>query len=76
MHTHIHMHTHTHLHAHTHTRTPQVLSVYETGLPHCLDPHTLETLGLEDFNGALRVKALAAHFRLDMKNKVSATHTP
>lgn len=47
----------------------KVISSYETGLPHTLDPHTLDTLGLDDFNGALKLKAFAAHFRLDMKNK-------
>ena len=48
----------------------QVLTVYETKYPHCLDPHTLETLGEETLNGALKVRAFAAHFRLDMKNEV------
>ena len=45
--------------------------MYETGPPHCLDPGTLETLGEDDFNGELKLKAFAAHFRLDMKNKVA-----
>lgn len=45
----------------------QVVSVYETSLPYSLDPHTLETLGMETFNGALTLKAFAAHFRLDMR---------
>lgn len=48
----------------------QVLSAYETQLPYCLDPHTLETIGLETFNGAATLRAMAAHFRLDMVNKV------
>ena len=45
------------------------MSCYETGLPHALDPSTLDTLGLDDFNGALKLKSFAAHFRLDAKNK-------
>ena len=49
----------------------KVISVYETGLPYSLDPHTLETLGVETFNGALALKSFAAHFRLDMKQEVS-----
>ena len=53
----------------------QVLSVYETKLPYCLDPHTLETIGLETFNGAATLKAMAAHFRLDMVNKVHQQDT-
>lgn len=48
----------------------QVVSVYETGLPHTLDPHTLDTLGTDTFNGALTLSAFAAHFRLDMKKEV------
>ena len=44
--------------------------MYETQLPYCLDPHTLETIGLETFNGAATLKAMAAHFRLDMIHKV------
>ncbi len=49
----------------------QVLTVYETKYPHCLDPHTLETLGVETLNGTLKLRALAAHFRLDMIDNVS-----
>ena len=45
--------------------------MYETGLPYTLDPHTLETVGMDTFNGALTLKAFAAHFRLDMKQGVS-----
>ncbi len=48
----------------------QVLTVYETKYPHCLDPHTLETLGVETLNGTLKLRAMAAHFRLDMINNV------
>ena len=35
-----------------------------------MDPYTLDTLGEETFNGALKVKAFAAHFRLDMTQQV------
>lgn len=45
--------------------------MYETGLPYTMDPHTLETTGADTFNGALTLKAFAAHFRLDMKQGVS-----
>ena len=45
--------------------------MYETGLPHTLDPHTLETLGPDTFNGALTLKAFAAHFRIDARQDVS-----
>lgn len=44
--------------------------MYETGLPYVLDPHTLNTLGPENFNGALRLKQFAAHFRIDSQNQV------
>lgn len=35
------------------------------GLPHCLDPTTLETIGEEDLGGTLNLKVLGAHFRYD-----------
>ena len=41
-------------------------------MPYTLDPHTLETLGADTFNGALTLNAFAAHFRLDMKKDVRA----
>ncbi|CAO3566857.1 unnamed protein product [Mortierella alpina] len=43
----------------------KVLSAHETGLPHCLDPTTLETIGEEDLGGTLDLKVLGAHFRYD-----------
>ncbi len=44
----------------------KVLTAYENQLPHHLDPLTLETVGLDDLDGALRpVKTFAAHFRED-----------
>ncbi|KAI1302179.1 hypothetical protein EDD11_005644 [Mortierella claussenii] len=43
----------------------KVLSAHETGLPHCLDPTTLETIGEEDLGGTLKLKVLGAHFRYD-----------
>ncbi|KAL5459802.1 hypothetical protein EMCRGX_G033178 [Ephydatia muelleri] len=46
----------------------KIVSCYETGLPHSLDPVTLDTRGVDTFNGALELKVLAAHFRLDMEN--------
>jgi len=48
-----------------------VISCYETGLPYCLDPYTLNTLGADDLGGTLKLKTLAAHFRLDMEKNVS-----
>ena len=47
-----------------------MISCYETGLPYCLDPHTLNTLGPDDLGGQLKLKTLAAHFRLDMEKDV------
>ncbi len=49
----------------------QILTVYETKYPYCLDPQTLDTLGEETLNGTLKLKVFAAHFRLDMINNVS-----
>ena len=49
----------------------QVVSAYETGLPYTLDPYSLDTLGPDTFNGALTLKAFAAHFRMDMEQEVS-----
>ncbi|KAF9913948.1 hypothetical protein BX616_009265 [Lobosporangium transversale] len=43
----------------------KVLSAHETGLPYCLDPTTLETIGEEDLGGTLELKVLGAHFRYD-----------
>ncbi|KAF9970848.1 hypothetical protein BGZ73_006298 [Actinomortierella ambigua] len=43
----------------------KLLSAYEVGLPHCLDPTSLETLGEDDLNGTLSLKVLGAHFRYD-----------
>ncbi|XP_065186403.1 apocarotenoid-15,15'-oxygenase-like [Sycon ciliatum] len=45
----------------------KLLSVYETGLPHSLDAHTLQTLGPDDLGGALTMGVFAAHFRLDIR---------
>src|SRR4051812_1066562 len=41
----------------------RLLSLWEGGPPHALDPATLETQGVEDFGGAL--KAFSAHPRVD-----------
>jgi hypothetical protein len=43
----------------------KVLSLYETGLPYALDPRTLHTLGPDNLGGALKLGAMAAHFRYD-----------
>lgn len=37
---------------------------YQCGLPYRLDPHTLETLGVENFGGGLR-RAVSAHAKVD-----------
>ncbi|XP_001635106.2 apocarotenoid-15,15'-oxygenase [Nematostella vectensis] len=47
----------------------KLITCYETGIPHCLDPYSLETLGPDDLNGALELKALAAHFRIDAEKE-------
>jgi len=41
----------------------RLLSLWEGGPPHVLDPRTLETLGLEDFGG--QVRAFSAHPKTD-----------
>jgi len=40
-------------------------------VPYCLDPYTLETLGPETMGGALKLGALAAHFRIDADKQVN-----
>eukprot|EP01006_Ploeotia_vitrea_P047150 TRINITY_DN67098_c4_g3_i1.p1 TRINITY_DN67098_c4_g3~~TRINITY_DN67098_c4_g3_i1.p1 ORF type:complete len:526 (-),score=27.11 TRINITY_DN67098_c4_g3_i1:586-2142(-) len=50
----------------------KLISCYEVQPPNVLDPHTLDTLGRENFDGKLRPKQpLLAHFRLDF-----SSHTP
>lgn len=43
----------------------KILTLYETQVPYCLDPYTLETLGPETLNGKLSLRNAAAHFRFD-----------
>lgn len=43
-----------------------LLALWEAGLPHRLDPETLETLGEHDFGGALRNRGLAALLAPDL----------
>ncbi|XP_057315890.1 apocarotenoid-15,15'-oxygenase-like isoform X2 [Hydractinia symbiolongicarpus] len=43
----------------------KILSLYETHLPHCLDPYSLETLGLDNLNGSLSLGNAGVHFRID-----------
>jgi len=47
----------------------KLLSVYETCLPYCLDPFTLETLGPDTLNGNLKLGCLGAHFKIDAVGK-------
>lgn len=54
----------------------QLLTVYETGLPHSLDPNTLQTLGPDDLGGALTLGLMAAHFRMDIERMVRLTYLP
>ena len=54
-----------------HPSTVQVMSCYETGLPYCLDPYTLNTIGPDDLGGNIQLGCCAAHFRLDTKKDVS-----
>lgn len=49
----------------------KLLALYETHLPHTLDPYTLETLGLDDLGGKLKLGNCAVHFRIDPKTKVN-----
>eukprot|EP00878_Enallax_costatus_P035826 GHUV01040057.1.p1 GENE.GHUV01040057.1~~GHUV01040057.1.p1 ORF type:complete len:367 (+),score=91.51 GHUV01040057.1:124-1101(+) len=42
----------------------KLLALYESGLPHELDPATLDTLGETDLNGQLVTPVLAAHYRV------------
>eukprot|EP00794_Sanderia_malayensis_P020118 gene20118-22089_t len=46
----------------------KLLSCYETSMPICLDPHNLETLGIDNLNGNLELSCLGAHFRVDAVN--------
>jgi len=44
----------------------KIMTCYEYGLPHALDPCTLKTLGADNLRGSLKeVKAMCAHFRYD-----------
>lgn len=44
----------------------KLLALWEAAEPHALDPHNLETLGLDDLDGALKPgEAFSAHPRLD-----------
>lgn len=47
----------------------KVLTSFETNLPYCLDPHSLETLGPENLNGNLHFGCFAAHFRIDSERQ-------
>lgn len=47
-----------------------ILALWEGGHPHRLDPRTLETLGTQDFHGALHHRELfSAHARVDPVSK-------
>eukprot|EP00294_Goniomonas_avonlea_P001174 CAMPEP_0114555588 /NCGR_PEP_ID=MMETSP0114-20121206/8832_1 /TAXON_ID=31324 /ORGANISM="Goniomonas sp, Strain m" /LENGTH=520 /DNA_ID=CAMNT_0001740729 /DNA_START=18 /DNA_END=1580 /DNA_ORIENTATION=- len=49
----------------------KLLSLWESGVPYNLDPHTLETVGPETFNGRLKLRKMAAHFRYDaLRNRL------
>lgn len=43
---------------------PFSCNILQTGLPHQLDPATLNTLGETDLNGQLISSVLAAHYRV------------
>ena len=46
-----------------------MLITRQQGLPHALDPYTLETIGLDSLNGVLKkIGTFAAHFRIDPQN--------
>ncbi|WP_460062547.1 carotenoid oxygenase family protein [Streptomyces sp. YKOK-I1] len=43
----------------------KMLALKEAGLPYELDPHTLETKGIYDFNGQITGKTFTAHPKID-----------
>ncbi|MEU6371608.1 carotenoid oxygenase family protein [Streptomyces sp. NPDC046909] len=43
----------------------KLLALKEAGLPYELDPHTLETKGIYDFNGQITGKTFTAHPKID-----------
>lgn len=52
----------------------KLLSCWESGLPYCLNPDTLETIGRDNLGGALdEANCLAAHFRYDSKQDLLVT---
>ena len=47
----------------------KILTLWEGGLPHAVDPHTLETIGPENFRGALAPgDSFLAHTRIDAQS--------
>ena len=54
----------------------QLLAGWEGGLPHALDPRTLETLGPVDFGGVLADQAVLAHMKLDRQRDRLITVSP
>ena len=42
----------------------KLLALWENGLPHELDPYTLDTIGESRLNGQVTTKALGAHYRV------------
>ena len=52
----------------------KLLSCWESGLPYCLDPVTLDTIGKDTLGGVLdKANCLAAHFRIDSKQDLLVT---
>lgn len=52
----------------------KLLACWESGLPYCLNPGTLETIGKDTLGGALdKANCLAAHFRYDSKRNLLVT---
>ncbi len=54
----------------------RLLAGWEGGLPHALDPVTLETLGPVDFGGTLADRAVLAHMKLDHRLDRLVTMSP
>jgi all-trans-8'-apo-beta-carotenal 15,15'-oxygenase len=55
----------------------KLLALWEAAEPHCLDPYTLETLGIDDLNGVLDPgDAFAAHPRIDGERLVNFSIKP
>ena len=51
----------------------KLFATYEYTLPHTLNPNTLDTIGPSSVDGALELKAMSAHFRVDAEKQLLVT---